>query len=232
MISAVVKNACKEVLNNCRQEFLDKANSAASGTSTLSGIEAIFHNAFVLHCRNETVSYGYQIRSKEKLEALGGAQPFGKGAGYMDAVMERDSQRYGIEFKVVRMPRSKNLSPNGSLYDLGQITWDHARIRLSKDLSGGFCLAVVYGPLLGSKNGTEISIRRALHDMLFVDYTRSRLWGQLSDADQRKDRKQQLTSLKEIGLDKPFDMKWNSRSSDFCVIHPQGDIGVVGYWSA
>lgn len=232
MISKLVKSACKEVLSNCRQEFLEKANSAASGTSTLYGIEAIFHEAFILHSRKEAVSHGYQIRSKEKLKALGGAQPAGKGVGYMDAVLERGGQKYGLEFKVVRMPRNKNLLPNSSLYDLGQITWDHAWIRLSKDLSGGFCLAVVYGPLLGAEDSTEIGIRRALHDMLFVDYVRSSLWGELSDTDQRKDKKQQLTSLRQIGLDKPFDTKRNSRSSDFCVVHPQGDVGVVGYWSA
>jgi hypothetical protein len=149
----------------------------------------------------------------------------------MDAVLERDGQKFGLEFKVVQLPRSKNLSPNGSLYDLGQITWDHARIRLAEGLSGGFCLAVVYGPLLDGKNGAGAKIQRALHDMLFVDYTRSRLWGELSEPDQRKERKQQLISLRNIGLDKPYDTKWNSRSNDFCVVHTQGDIGVVGYWS-
>ncbi len=68
--------------------------------------------------------------------------------------------------------------------------------------------------------------------MLFVDYIRSRRWGELSEPDQRKERKQQFISLREIRLDKPFNTKWNSQSNDFCVVHPQGVFGVVSYWSA
>jgi hypothetical protein len=233
MIGVVVRSACKDVLNKCRQDFLLKANSAASGKDTLSGIEAIFHEAFISHFGNGAARSGWQARSKVKLAALSGSLPSAtQRAGYMDAVLERDGQKFGLEFKVVQLPRSKNLSPNRSLYDLGQITWDHTRIRLAKDLSGGFCLAVVYGSLLDAKNVTETNIQGALHDMLFVDYTRSRFWGELSEPDQRKERKQQLISLREIGLDKPFDTTRNSQSHDFCVVHLQRDIGVVGYWSA
>lgn len=232
MIDRVTKDACRAALDACREEFLGKVNSAASGGTKLAGIEEIFHVAFVSHFRAGAGRSDVSIGSKVKLADVGATRPDGSGdPGFMDAVLKLGDGEYGFEFKVLRLPRGKNLSPGGSLYDLGQITWDHARIRNAKGLQGGYCLCVLHGPLLGEEDGTESKVRRNLHDMLFIDYKRSQLWGELSDPDERSVKRQQLLSLMELGLDKPFDTRRNSRDSDFCVIHPQKDVAVVALWA-
>jgi len=232
MIERMVKDACREVLDACRGEFLGKAGSAASGTGRLAGIEAIFHDAFVAHFRAGAGRSNIAIGSKVKLADIGATRPDGSGnRGFMDAVLELGDGKYGFEFKVLRLPRNKDLSPGRSLFDLGQITWDHARIKDAKGLQGGYCLCVVHGRLLGEEGGTEARVRRHLHDMLFVDYRRSWLWGELSDGDERSARRRQLHSLKQMGFDKPFDARRNSRDGDFCVVHPLRDIAVVAFWA-
>lgn len=232
MTDRVFKDACKAVLDACREDFLRKAKAASSGAGKLAGIEAIFHDAFVAHFRDGAKRSNARIDSKVKLADVDTTRPDGSGNhGYMDAVVKLGERSYGFEFKVLRLPRIKDLSPGRSLYDLGQITWDHARIRNAKGLQGGYCVCVVHGPLLGREDGTATKVRRNFHDMLFVDYERSRLWGELSDQDEHSARQLQLYSLREMGFDRPFDTRQNARRSDFCVVHSLNDVGVVALWA-
>lgn len=149
-----------------------------------------------------------EVRGAEKerlLSEYGGVAPDGAQRARIDIV----AGSHGIELKAVRMPRSTNGSPNGSLYDLGQIANDYLKLASAKKLESGELLIFLYGPLV--EDIGRASLYREFHNRMFVDYSTSRLYGELraqaiEDCEvawKRPMRKLQLKAIREMGFDKP-----------------------------
>lgn len=146
-------------------------------------------------------------RTEELLSKYSGIAPDGATKARVDIVVDG----HGVELKVVRMPRVNRNSPNGSLYDLGQIANDYLKLASAKNLESGELIILVYGPLI--EDIGEKSLYRELHNRMFTDYSTSRMYGELQpdaiaecDEDWKRNmRKLQLRAIRKIGFDKPCD---------------------------
>lgn len=91
-----------------------------------------------------------------------------RDSGEVDFVI---AGKIGIEIKILFAPKKFNLrSESKSIYDLGQITMDIARLKSSKQLKKYVIILFIKGHHLKDYN-TAAELRRYIHNRLFIDFT-------------------------------------------------------------
>ena len=149
----------------------------------------------------------FTVETEVPLSTVGAKRPNDSANGRIDIV----SSDYGIELKVVSIPRSK-ARRTAYLWDIGQISFDHWTIRNAKKLSDGELGILLYGPFVTSlESSTEIL--REFHNKMFVDYKTSSEFGELKrdleigDPEMKRCRKRQISSIEEMKMDLPYSGK-------------------------
>lgn len=191
-----IKNAGKEIERILR-------------SGSLRGVEEIIRDKFF-----DALQVPEERKQKEvPLELVNSAQLWGGSHGRIDIIVER----HGIELKVVRLPRQKS-GASQSLYDLGQLSSDYARLDRAKKLKSGELLILLYGPLVKDISG-NVTLIREFHNRLFVDFCTSLKFGELKKPYDKKWRKEQIKYIKKMHLDQPF----NSKSTSMKIYRTESD---------
>lgn len=166
----------------------------------------MYHKALMNVLKEKKHRKFKNIWRERPLEKIGGHQVVGdRSRGRVDIVVEdNNSNFHAIELKIVQLPREKNLNPKQSLYDIGQITSDFARLSEANELSSYDCVIVMHGGYLNVYR-TPDSVYREFHNRMFVDVETSKLAGEFKT--ERKKRKKQLEAVKTLGFDHPFIQK-------------------------
>jgi hypothetical protein len=132
---------------------------AVTGAGGFGGIEGVFAEAVL----NAHKLHGEGPETERPLNAVGLSQEYeGREAGRLDCFLP--SSRTGIEYKAVRMPRSKP-SPE---YDAGQLLADYRRLNNPEVLRHAYMVVFVWGPLADDTKSAG-GLYRAFHNQMFVD---------------------------------------------------------------
>ena len=184
------------------------------------GMEKVYHTALMEVLENSPKFN--EIRREVPLEDIGGRVVDDRSRGRVDIVIEgKNSNVHAIELKIVRLPREKHLSPNQSLYDIGQITGDFLRLKGAKKLTSFDCAIILHGVLL-SVYGTPKSLLREFHNRMFVDFKTSEMGRELKVEKSHPLRKKQKRLIKQLGLDRPFTQLTDSMSAQ-----TSGKLGLI-----
>jgi hypothetical protein len=108
------------------------------------------------------------------------------------------------------------------LYDLGQIGSDYARLAGATALRSGWCLILVFGPLVADAASAS-GVLRHFCNLLFVDYEISRRFGEIAEDPIAK--QWTMEAAAQMKLDQPFAGR---SGADFCVRTQTGDLGLIG----
>jgi hypothetical protein len=145
-----------------------------------------------------TAFIGNPARREVPLLEIEATQAWGDEKGCLDILYGN----YGIELKVVRVPRIGAV-PSNALYDIGQLSSDYWRIQNAKQLKGGELCVLLYGCLVTELNKPS-AILREFHNRMFLDYYTSLKYGELKTQSKSEQRIRQIGAIKEMGFDKPY----------------------------
>jgi len=200
---------------------LHLGQAAASGK--WAGCEAAFSRPFVEGVK----ARGIPFQKEVTLESVGASSAWAsRSEGRVDIVLDWAGDRYGVELKVLRLPRTSSNSPMQCMYDLAQIWSDYTRVHDATKLAGGYCLLLLHGTLV-STAGTARQVRRIAHNSLFVDYETARRYGRLLDEHETNWAREQV---KQMGFGHPYAENL-VRAEDFCVISENRSVAALGIWA-
>ncbi len=150
-----------------------------------------------------------------------------RGDGFLDALLKyKERYRLGIEFKVVKLPRLDNTSPNTCMYDLGQLAYDYIGLE-NYQIDLGYCIVVIDGPLVEMSQATHSSVARLFHNAMFVDYHSFVGYGTLKKSGYTQRWKDAtIEAVTKMGFDKPFDAK--KTNGRFCYLDKKAGLAVIG----
>ena len=187
----------KTALQNCESDLIKMSKE-----QQYRGMEKVYHAA-LLEVLESNPKFN-KVRREVPLECIGGQVVDDRSRGRVDIVIEgKNSNVHAIELKIVQLPREKNLSPNQSLYDIGQITGDFLRLKGAEKLTSFDCVIILHGVLL-SVYGTRKPLLREFHNRMFVDFKTSEMGGELKTKKNHPLRKKQKRLIKQLSLDEPF----------------------------
>ena len=172
---------------------LSNAKKELRSLKSQNGLEPIIQ-------KHLTATIGNLAKREVPLSKIGACQVWGDKKGQID-ILYRD---YGIELKVVRIPRiGAKAVPSNALYDIGQLSSDYWRIKNARQLSGGELCILLCGCLVPELS-KPTAIIREFHNRMFVDFTTSLQYGELQYQRKTEQRKKQIAVIKEIGFHEPY----------------------------
>lgn len=177
----------RKVINSEQSDILRHIAGQEKKNRT-GGIEGIFARAL-----NKALPSSRRLELD--LRAIGATTTVeGRSGGRIDCYIPES--RTAIEYKAVRMPRTKSQGLSGVRFDIGQLIGDFERLRFAKDLDRGWIIVFVYGPLVGDAR-SDRDLYRRFHNQMFIDLT-------LAVNDHQYDRETDIwTSFKELGWTEP-----------------------------
>lgn len=173
------------------EKALSKAKIELHKLKSPNGFEAVIQ-------KHLTAAIGNLAKREVPLLKIGASQVWGDKKGRLD-ILYND---YGIEIKVVRIPRMGAV-PSNALYDIGQISSDYWRIQNAHQLKGGELCILLYGCLV-SELRKPAAILREFHNRMFVDFNTSLQYGELKNQSKSEQRRKQIVAIKEIGFHAPY----------------------------
>ncbi|MCI5127184.1 MAG: hypothetical protein D3907_01510 [Candidatus Electrothrix sp. AUS3] len=184
--------------NKVYEDTLLKAKEELRSLKSPNGFEYVVqkHLAAVI---------GNPAKREVPLSKIGAIQAWGGEKGRLDILY----RNYGIELKVVRVPRIGAV-PSNALYDIGQLSSDYWRIHNAK-LEGGELCVLLYGCLVTELNKPS-AILREFHNRMFLDFYTSLKYGELKTQSKSEQRIRQIGAIKEMGFDTPYLNKAGKKS--------------------
>ena len=180
---------------------LSNSKNALRNLNSPNGFEAEIQ-------KHLAAAIGDLARTEVPLSEIGACQVWGDNNGRLD-ILHSD---YGIELKVVRIPRIGAV-PSKALYDIGQLSSDYWRIKNAHKLKGGELCILLYGCLVSelSELSNDTAILREFHNRLFVDFSTSLQYGELKHQSKSEQRKKQIAVIKEMGFHAPYNEKMGKK---------------------
>lgn len=177
--------------NNVYEDALLKAKEELRSLKSPNGFEDVVQ-------KHLTAVIGNPAKREVPLSQIGAIQAWGDEKGRLDILY----CNYGIELKVVRVPRIGAV-PSNALYDIGQLSSDYWRIQNAKQLEGGELCVLLYGCLVTELNKPS-AILREFHNRMFLDFYTSLKYGELKTQSKSEQRIRQIGAIKEMGFDTPY----------------------------
>lgn len=191
-------------------------------TGKKQGLEKIFQTAFM----KETTHPGWEVLPWVNRKSLANRDRY-RPSGWIDSIIRHvEGHRIGVEFKVMEFPRLKNTSPWVTLYDVGQLAWDYASLKIY-DLESAYCIVVLHGALTSMPGATHKGIARMFHNAMYVDFQASKHWGEFKYKTLNGQQKRQMKTMEDAGFDRPY-FSGNVNRNSFCRHYRQHDLAVVG----
>lgn len=209
-----LSNLCLTAMGNLNKEMNPNVNK----------IEKHFQIELRKALSNSNLAFKYEVNLKD----LDGEifDPTRK-TGRVDFVI---SENIGIEIKVINFPKIKiRRAECNSMYDLGQITMDAARLINARALKHGFIILLIHGSHL-SAYSTRAELRRQIHNRLFVDYTNSSKIGRPFHNRSRQPRKYKTQYQEQSRVSKRlgFNTSFSKESPlNFAAVEFSGQLAVM-----
>jgi len=173
------------------ENVLSKAKEELRSLRSPNGFETVIQ-------KHLTTAIGPPAMREVPLSQIGATQAWGSEKGRLDILY----QNYGIELKVVRLPRIGAV-PSNALYDIGQLSSDYWRIQNAKQLKGGELCILLYGCLVKELKKPS-AILREFHNRMFIDFYTSLKYGELKTQSESELRIKQIGAIKKMGFDAPY----------------------------
>lgn len=180
------------------KEALSKTKIDIRKMNSPNGYESVIQ-------KHLTAAIGTSAEREVPLSIIGASQAWGSENGRLDILFGD----YGIELKVVKIPRIGAVASN-ALYDVGQLSSDYWRVKTAQNLRGGELCILLYGCLV-SELSNSTAILREFHNRMFVDFSTSLHFGELKEQITSEQRKKQVTAIKEMGFNEPYNGKKGKR---------------------
>lgn len=177
--------------NKVYEDVLSKAKKELRSLKSPNGFEDVVQ-------KNLTAVIGNLAKREVPLSQIGASQAWGDQKGRLD-ILYSD---YGIELKVIRIPRIGAV-PSNALYDIGQLSSDYWRIQNAKQLKGGELCILLYGCLV-SELSKPSAILREFHNRMFLDFYTSLKYGELKNQSKSEQRSKQIAAIKEMDFHAPY----------------------------
>lgn len=187
------------IKSSAYEEALSKTKNDIRKMNSPKGFESVIQKHLV-------DAIGTFAKTEVSLKRIGACQACGSENGRLDIRLGD----YGIELKVVRIPRFGAVASN-ALYDIGQLSSDYWRIKNAQKLRGGELCILLYGCLIAELSNPT-AILREFHNRMFIDFSTSMHFGELLKEQKTSDQRQkQIDAIKEMGFHAPYNEKMGKK---------------------